>query len=592
MPAAARRRVRLLLLPLLALALAALVQEAAAAKDAAPPPPDKSPNRDGGGGGKKKRPPPPAEAEPPRSPRSPKPSPPAAAPEPAPVSDPSPPPPAPPSPAPPPPPYPALKLILKITGAPQSLTEEQQQAVIAAVNGLSQAAPSYPYVFKAQTPASPTKPPLPNVRTQLPTFTPSSPPPPVPEPPSDSSGKDNKSKSSGGGNHSHKNGSGNGGGNSNSGGGNRRLLGTWVRPSERGSARALLQSKSGGICPKDSSFIVQQKEDCTPQCEALIAGKTDRYIFPTPSTDPSGSYICCDCRMKVGTPETNPAPSPSPVPTSGASDNTIWWPTDAQVTPSDVDGVYVFAESRAAPSQVSVIQQNLVGASNTGALCANLSASGVPCTSTQIYFNGEGEIVFAPNLQGTASAADASSSSSDGLSTGAIVGIVVGSCAALAAVVISISIFISCRRERTIERAAKLRTMQRRSDVPVQEESKWRQMYSARMQESMRRAEEATERQKIQGSGPSFLEMQDRAFAQEAADAERATPQRSSSKKLSFGRGTPKTDLSASPSLQRDSPEHSLMTGSELSSPLPSVTSGKAGRTRSLKKLFSSGSKG
>ncbi len=111
----------------------------------------------------------------------------------------------------------------------------------------------------------------------------------------------------------------------------------------------------------------------------------------------------------------------------------------------------------------------------------------------------------------------------------------------------------------------------------------------------MRRAEEATERQKIQGSGPSFLEMQarpgalalppptcrarggqhaegtlvfarlvsghlcarspaagrparlraglsqrslpsqvqDRAFAQEAADAERATPQRSSSKKLS-----------------------------------------------------------
>ncbi len=40
------------------------------------------------------------------------------------------------------------------------------------------------------------------------------------------------------------------------------------------------------------------------------------------------------------------------------------------------DGVYVFAESRAAPSQVSVIQQNLVGASNTGALCANLSASG------------------------------------------------------------------------------------------------------------------------------------------------------------------------------------------------------------------------
>lgn len=148
------------------------------------------------------------------------------------------------------------------------------QAVIAAVNGLSQAAPSYPYVFKAQTPASPTKPPLPNVRTQLPTFTPSSPPPPAPEPPSDSSGKDNKSKSSGGGNHSHKNGSGNGGGNSNSGGGNRRLLGTWVRPAERGSARALLQSKSGGICPKDSSFIVQQKEDCTREwaCVRVFTG--------------------------------------------------------------------------------------------------------------------------------------------------------------------------------------------------------------------------------------------------------------------------------------------------------------------------------
>lgn len=50
-------------------------------------------------------------------------------------------------------------------------------------------------------------------------------------------------------------------------------------------------------------------------------------------------------------------------------------PTPSPPTPTP-DGVYVFAESRAAPSQVSVIQQNLVGASNTGALCANLSASG------------------------------------------------------------------------------------------------------------------------------------------------------------------------------------------------------------------------
>lgn len=40
------------------------------------------------------------------------------------------------------------------------------------------------------------------------------------------------------------------------------------------------------------------------------------------------------------------------------------------------DGVYVFAESRAAPSQVPIIQQNLAAVSNSGALCANLSDSG------------------------------------------------------------------------------------------------------------------------------------------------------------------------------------------------------------------------
>lgn len=50
---------------------------------------------------------------------------------------------------------------------------------------------------------------------------------------------------------------------------------------------------------------------------------------------------------------------------------------------------------------------------------------------------------------------------------------------------VAISIFISCKRERAIERAAKLRTMQRRPDAPAQEESKWRQMYSARMQVSV-----------------------------------------------------------------------------------------------------------
>lgn len=158
------------------------------------------------------------------------------------------------------------------------------QAVIAAVNGLSQASPSYPYVFKAQTPSAPNKLPLPNASTQLPTFTPSSPPPPAPEPPSDNSGKDNKdnnnnnnnnnnNKSTGGGGHKdgnggggkngNKKGDGNGGNNGGGGGGgNRRLLNAWVETAAGGPARVLLQSKSGGICPKDSSFIVQQASDC------------------------------------------------------------------------------------------------------------------------------------------------------------------------------------------------------------------------------------------------------------------------------------------------------------------------------------------
>lgn len=214
----------------------------------------------------------------------------------------------------------------------------------------------------------------------------------------------------------------------------------------------------------------------------------------------------------------------------------------------------------------------------------------------------------------------------------------------------------------------------------------------------MRRAEEAAERQKVQGSGPSFLEMQarlrpppslwdrartagragahrlgactpgraaqvphachvsrrhlaepfsrqsplclmqDRALKQQAAEEEeRPTPQRLASKKScewgagaagactsakqcrshvlhpegaehclpaapdpwpplcppspsppAVGRGTPSTQFAVSPSLQRDSPEHSLMTGSELSSPPPSITSSKTSRSRSLKKLFSS----
>ena len=130
--------------------------------------------------------------------------------------------------------------------------------------------------------------------------------------------------------------------------------------------------------------------------------------------------------------------------------------------------------------------------------------------------------------------------------------------------------FVSWRRERRITRAASLRTNSRRQDMVPDEESKWRQMYSARMavsrghegrpglpgcaaslsfctapspgvrcpsqallparlQESIRRTEEATSRQQAQSRGPSFVEAQDQAFAAQAAASDRQlTPQMSS----------------------------------------------------------------
>jgi hypothetical protein len=139
---------------------------------------------------------------------------------------------------------------------------------------------------------------------------------------------------------------------------------------------------------------------------------------------------------------------------------------------------------------------------------------------------------------------------------------------------------VSRRREGSISRAASRRTASRRAErepAGPENESKWRQMYSARMavsvkpgpsqllacmvpdapcpvapsvsslpaglptcslaclpvqlpdwlQESMRRVEETTTRQNSQSGGPSFVEAQDKAFAQQASAAPQLSASRS-----------------------------------------------------------------
>jgi hypothetical protein len=93
-------------------------------------------------------------------------------------------------------------------------------------------------------------------------------------------------------------------------------------------------------------------------------------------------------------------------------------------------------------------------------------------------------------------------------------------CAAAPAV---IYLIIGCRRKNTVDRAVASRSKSskrgERQPLPPAEDSKWRQMYSARMSDSMRRAEEATAKAQVQSRGPSFLEVKDQEFAQQAAMA-------------------------------------------------------------------------
>jgi hypothetical protein len=104
----------------------------------------------------------------------------------------------------------------------------------------------------------------------------------------------------------------------------------------------------------------------------------------------------------------------------------------------------------------------------------------------------------------------------------------------------AIYIAVGCHRKRSIDRAATLRTKSRREERVEQpvEESKWRQMYSARMEQSVRRAEEAAARQAVAATGPSFIETQDKMFAQQAAaaaDDRHLTPSMSSKRSCEQG---------------------------------------------------------
>ncbi|KAL4421223.1 hypothetical protein ABPG75_010514 [Micractinium tetrahymenae] len=185
----------------------------------------------------------------------------------------------------------------------------------------------------------------------------------------------------------------------------------------RGVRRVLLPPQ------KQTRMLLGPRRISAGQCQGLIAGKPDRYVSPCAFMDDSGTKNCCDCRMGDA-PATKPCPSVADVNTPSADDSTPWWPTDEPVLPANADGVYVFAESGAALSQVLTTQQNLNNAASSGALCTNLTDSGVSCTGTQVYFNNVGKVAFAPQNTTSTAAAGATTNSSDGLSTGAIVGIV------------------------------------------------------------------------------------------------------------------------------------------------------------------------
>lgn len=131
----------------------------------------------------------------------------------------------------------------------------------------------------------------------------------------------------------------------------------------------------------------------------------------------------------------------------------------------------------------------------------------------------------------------AADSGSGGLSTAAIIGIAVGGAVLVAAVAILVSIFVSRRRERAIDRAAKQRTMSRKqssSSAGGEGESKWRAMYAQRMEDSMRRTEEAAARQSAAKNGPSFVEVQDREFQRQAAAEAKLTGPSISKKSCEF----------------------------------------------------------
>lgn len=211
----------------------------------------------------------------------------------------------------------------------------------------------------------------------------------------------------------------------------------------------------------------------------------------------------------------------------------------------------------------------------------------MPCTTAAIAAEGYGysKLEVYP---GAGSSGEATTSTGDsGLSTAALVGICVGAAVGVAIIAMVIYLIIGCRRKNTVDRAVASRSKSskrgERQPLPPAEDSKWRQMYSARMSDSMRRAEEATAKAQVQSRGPSFLEVKDQEFAQQAAMATDGQAKPSLSGKQSFGRGSSQAEVNSAAKLD-DSPDHSLMAGSELSSPQPSVGGSK--RKLSFKKLF------
>lgn len=367
----------------------------------------------------------------------------------------------------------------------------------------------------------------------------------------------------------------------------RRLGQGGVAAGGAGSSRGLLQeAETANSCPKPKfQFEVQTKAECQEKCNLKVAGKT-ATVSPTTTTSASGGQLCCDCKYKK---DTVPAPTEAAPTTEqpsaaqpAAANGTGWWPASNITEPLTIDGVFVFADAQVLSYGVDPLALKLLEASNTGQLCSTINEYGVNCDGTAIMFQGtSSDIVFVRNTQTT----PPSSSGSGGLTTAAIVGIVVGSVVGLCAVAVLVHMVASCRRERIIERASKQRMERRAASykaaadaaaAAAAENSRWRQNYSDRMAESMRRADEALGRQSAQAHGPSFVEAQDREFARQASEQ--------LSSKKSFGRssslkGSPKAD-----DLEQ-SIDGSLMAGSELSSPQPSVTSSAKGG-RSFRNLF------